>query len=72
MRKHPHAPQLFHIWKLVFLGEIVEAGEGDGLETDASVFFDLAELPALSTGRILPQQLQQLAELSRLGGVVFD
>ncbi|GAB7129164.1 NUDIX hydrolase [Silvimonas sp. JCM 19000] len=72
MRKHPHAPQLFHIWKLVFLGEIVEAGEGDGLETDGVGFFDLAELPALSTGRILPQQLQQLAELSRLGGVVFD
>lgn len=72
MRKHPHDPQLFHIWKLVFAGEILEAGEGDGLETDGVGFFALDALPALSTGRILPQQLRQLAELHELGGTVFD
>ncbi|KAF0813502.1 hypothetical protein IGB42_01853 [Andreprevotia sp. IGB-42] len=72
MRLHPHPEQLFHIWKLIFLGEVIASGEGDGVETDGAGFFALDALPPLSEGRILPQQLQQLDALRRGGGMVFD
>ena len=72
MRLHPHPEQLFHIWKIVFLGEVIAKGEADGIETNGVGFFSLDALPALSTGRILPQQLQQLDQLRRQGGVAFD
>jgi ADP-ribose pyrophosphatase YjhB (NUDIX family) len=72
MNRHAHPPSPFHIWKLVFLGEIVEAGEISGPETDAVQFCDVANLPALSLGRILPEQIRRLAALRRNGGVDFD
>ncbi|SAL79079.1 NUDIX hydrolase [Caballeronia choica] len=70
--KHPHPPSVFHIWKLIFLGKIVNAGEVIGVETDGVGFFDLDTLPALSLGRILPQQIRRLDVLRRSGGVEFD
>jgi ADP-ribose pyrophosphatase YjhB (NUDIX family) len=70
--KHPHPPSVFHIWKLIFLGKVVNAGEVIGVETDAVGFFDLDALPALSLGRILPQQIRLLDALRRSGGVEFD
>ncbi|WP_250528126.1 NUDIX hydrolase [Caballeronia sp. GAWG2-1] len=70
--RHPHPPSIFHIWKLVFLGEIVEAGEVIGAETSAVGFFSLDDLPALSLGRVLPQQIFRLDELRRSGHIDFD
>lgn len=72
MLKHGHPPSMFHIWKLVFLGEIVRAGEISGAETDAAQFFDVDDLPALSTGRILPEQIRRLDELRNRSDVEFD
>lgn len=72
MQRHSHPPSLFHIWKLVFLGEIVATGEFVGGETDGVGFFDLDALPALSLGRVLPEQLHRLDELRRRGDVEFD
>lgn len=72
MQRHSHPPSLFHIWKLVFLGEVVATGEFVGGETDGVGFFDLDALPTLSLGRILPEQLHWLAELRRGGEVEFD
>ncbi|NUQ17418.1 MAG: NUDIX hydrolase [Sphingomonas sp.] len=70
--KHPHPPSVFHIWKLVFLGEIVRAGELIGAETDAVEFFSLDDLPSLSLGRIMPDQIRRLDELRRGSDVDFD
>lgn len=70
--KHPHPPSVFHIWKLVFLGEMVRAGEVIGVETDAVGFFSLDALPSLSLGRIMPQQIERLDELRRSGEIDFD
>ncbi|MEM5310847.1 NUDIX hydrolase [Paraburkholderia sp. JHI869] len=72
MLKHGHPPSVFHIWKLVFLGEIVRAGEISGAETDAAQFFDVDDLPALSEGRILPEQIRRLDELRNNSNVEFD
>jgi ADP-ribose pyrophosphatase YjhB (NUDIX family) len=72
MAKHDHPPSVFHIWKLVFLGTIIERGEVSGGETDAVDFFPVNELPPLSPGRILPEQIRKLNELRRSGGMEFD
>ncbi|KDR33878.1 MULTISPECIES: NUDIX hydrolase [Caballeronia] len=70
--KHPHPPSVFHIWKLVFLGEIVGTGNVIGVETDAVEFFSLDDLPPLSLGRIMPAQIRRLDALRRGGEVDFD
>ncbi|SAL70102.1 NUDIX hydrolase [Caballeronia arvi] len=70
--KHCHPPSVFHIWKLVFLGKVLHAGEKIGEETDAVGFFSLNDLPALSLGRIMPGQIRRLDELRRGADVDFD
>ncbi|SAK83167.1 hypothetical protein AWB79_05599 [Caballeronia hypogeia] len=72
MAKHPHPPSVFHIWKLVFLGEVVKAGKLVGAETDAVGFFALDGLPPLSLGRIMPEQIRRLDALRRSNDVDFD
>jgi ADP-ribose pyrophosphatase YjhB (NUDIX family) len=70
--KHGHPPSLFHIWKLVFLGTITGSGEISGVETNAVGFFPIDDLPPLSLGRNLPEQIRRLDELRRNGGMEFD
>ncbi|SAL64438.1 NUDIX hydrolase [Caballeronia cordobensis] len=70
--KHPHPPSVFHIWKLVFLGTVQHSGERIGEETDAVGFFSPDDLPPLSLGRIMPEQIRRLDELRRGAGVDFD
>jgi ADP-ribose pyrophosphatase YjhB (NUDIX family) len=72
MPKHGHPPSVFHIWKLVFLGEIGALSEISGVETNAAGFFHIDALPPLSLGRILPQQVRKLYQLQCNGGVEFD
>ncbi|MGX7002323.1 NUDIX hydrolase N-terminal domain-containing protein [Caballeronia sp. KNU42] len=72
MPKHGHPPSVFHIWKLVFLGELDALGEISGVETNAADFFPIDALPPLSLGRILPQQIRKLYELRCNGGMEFD
>jgi ADP-ribose pyrophosphatase YjhB (NUDIX family) len=72
MNAHAHPPSVFHIWKLVFLGRIVAAGEVLGTETSEVGFFTLDALPALSLGRILPEQIERLEALRRNGQMDFD
>ncbi|BCG05288.1 putative ADP-ribose pyrophosphatase YjhB (plasmid) [Paraburkholderia sp. PGU19] len=72
MNKHGHPPSVFHIWKLIFLGTIEKAGTSIGTETDAVEFFSIGDLPALSLGRVLPEQIQRLHGLYRSGDVDFN
>ncbi|MGV2289731.1 NUDIX hydrolase [Trinickia sp. YCB016] len=71
-RKHAHPPTLFHIWLLVFLGEVITPGTPPGLETDAAEFFPLDALPPLSPARVLPEQVRRLGELYESGEIEFD
>jgi ADP-ribose pyrophosphatase YjhB (NUDIX family) len=58
--RHPHPPGLHHIYKLMFLCELLGGHAAAGIETDAVGFFPLTALPQLSTGRILASQIQRL------------
>ncbi|SAL88757.1 NUDIX hydrolase [Caballeronia terrestris] len=72
MTRHQHPPSVFHIWKLVFLGDIVTPGDAVGVETDGVEFFNINALPPLSVARILAEQIRRLDELRRIGGIDFD
>ncbi|MEM5365335.1 NUDIX hydrolase [Paraburkholderia azotifigens] len=72
MNRHSHPASPFHIWKLVFLGVIEKAGKVSGTETDNAGFFSVDDIPPLSRGRVLPEQIRRITELYRSGAVDFD
>ena len=51
---------MFHIWKLLFVCEITGGEPRLSNETDGVQFFALDELPTLSTGRIVAEQIHLL------------
>ncbi|CAD6550683.1 NUDIX hydrolase [Paraburkholderia sabiae] len=72
MNKHGHPVSPFHIWKIVFSGAIEKAGMVSGTETDNVGFFALEDIPPLSLGRVLPEQIRRITELHDSGAVDFD
>ena len=58
--RHPHPPNVHHIYKLMFLCELTGGAPAASTETDAVDFFPVAALPPLSLGRILPAQIARL------------
>ncbi len=60
--RHPHPPNVHHIYKLLFLCELTGGQASCSLETDAVEFFALDALPELSRGRILPEQILRAYE----------
>jgi len=60
--RHPHPAGIHHIYKLMFLCELVGGEAATGAETDAVAFFPLTALPELSTHRILRSQIERLYE----------
>ncbi len=64
--KHPHKPSFpFHLYKLFFLCEITGGEPKTSPETDAVEFFKETEIPPLSEGRVLPQQIKRMFEYYR-------
>jgi ADP-ribose pyrophosphatase YjhB (NUDIX family) len=59
-RRHPHPPHVHHIYKLIFLCELLGGEAACSHETDAAAFYPVTALPELSLGRILPQQIALL------------
>ncbi|MDE3743095.1 NUDIX hydrolase N-terminal domain-containing protein [Maribacter polysaccharolyticus] len=59
-RMHPHPPQPFYIYKLVFLCHVEKGKLQHGFDMDGAAFFDIEALPELSTDRILDSQLHHL------------
>lgn len=59
-RMHPHPPQPFYIYKLVFLCTLKGGELQPGFDMDGAAFFKPDALPELSEDRILKSQLQQL------------
>jgi ADP-ribose pyrophosphatase YjhB (NUDIX family) len=67
-RLHPEGPpQLFHIHKLVFVGELIDpdARPQPGLETTDAAFQPLGALPQLSLGRTLPLHIEHAQRVAR-------
>lgn len=67
-RLRPDAPpHLFHIHKLLFLGELADpaAEPAPGGETDGAGFHSVSKLPALSLGRTLPEHIEQALRMAR-------
>lgn len=60
-----HPPCPFHVYKLIFLCEVVGGSARTSLETDAVCFFNEEELPALSESRILSPQVKRAFVFAR-------
>lgn len=56
--RHPHPPMLLHVYKLFFLCELQGGAATPSHETTQIGFFTLGELPALSTARVLREQIE--------------
>ncbi|TMM59257.1 NUDIX domain-containing protein [Maribacter algarum] len=72
-RCHPHPPEQYYIYKLMFLCKITGGELARGFDMLGADFFSLDKLPELSEDRILKSQLQHLFELSKnKADVYFD
>ena len=64
--KHPHKPSFpFHLYKMFFLCEITGGEAKTSPETDAVEFFAEDQIPPLSQGRVLPQQIKRMFDYYR-------
>jgi len=59
-RMHPHPPQPFYVYKLVFLCKIAGGNIAHGFDMAGAAFFKIDDLPELSEDRILGSQMQKL------------
>lgn len=66
-RAHPHPPQPFYVYKLVFLCEAVSTTITKGFDVLDVQYFDVAALPPLSEDRILQSQIELLYQKIRRG-----
>jgi ADP-ribose pyrophosphatase YjhB (NUDIX family) len=60
-----HPPCPFHVYKLIFLCELVGGSAKTSLETEAACFFREDELPALSESRVLLRQVKRAFAFAR-------
>jgi ADP-ribose pyrophosphatase YjhB (NUDIX family) len=70
--RHPHPPSVHHIYKLLFLCELLGGSATVSQETDAVDFFALDALPELSRGRILESQIARLYQHHEQPGLPTD
>ena len=63
--RHGHPPIPYHVYKLVFLCEILDEPPSSDVDTDGAQFFGEQELPELSVSRIIPAQIERFFEHHR-------
>ena len=62
-QRHPYCPRSpYHIYKLIFLCELTGGTPKENIEISDIGFFDVDDLPDLSRGRTLPEDIQLLLE----------
>jgi len=72
-RCHPHPPEQYYIYKLMFYCKIIGGELSHGFDMEGADFFPLDNLPELSEDRILKSQLEHLFTLVRdKADVYFD
>ena len=60
-RMHAHPPQPYYVYKMVFYGELISTGENmlkPAFDVLDASWFDINNLPLLSTDRILSSQIE--------------
>lgn len=62
-RCHPHPPEAFYIYKLIFFCKIIGGELQHGFDMLGADFFPMHKLPELSEDRILKSQLKQLYQM---------
>ena len=70
--RHGHPPIPYHVYKLVFLCEILGERVSSSVEADGVGFFDEHELPELSRSRVTPAQMRRFFEHYRKSGLPPD
>jgi len=60
-----HPPCPFHVYKLIFLCDLVGGSPKISLETEAACFFQEDHLPALSESRVLSRQIKRAFAFAR-------
>ncbi len=63
--RHGHPPIPYHVYKLVFLCEILDETLSGAVDTDGVGFFGEEALPELSISRITPAQIRRFFEHHR-------
>jgi ADP-ribose pyrophosphatase YjhB (NUDIX family) len=71
---HPHPPQPFYVYKIVFLCEIYQGTIHTSFDIEEARYFDIKGLPNLSEDRILKSQIEQLYQIvmNTEAAVYFD
>jgi ADP-ribose pyrophosphatase YjhB (NUDIX family) len=70
--RHGHPPIPYHVYKLVFLCEILDEVPSSRVDTDEVRFFGENELPELSITRVTPTQVSRFFEQHRDPGRPTD
>lgn len=73
-RCHPHPPSPYYIYKMVFLCTLTGGALKAGFDILDAGWFSPENLPELSTDRIVAEQLRELVDIVKSGGMrtVFD
>jgi ADP-ribose pyrophosphatase YjhB (NUDIX family) len=73
-KMHPHPPQPFYVYKIVFLCKAVTTAMEKGFDVLDVQYFDIGNLPPLSEDRILKSQIELLYDKAMKGdpSVYFD
>ncbi|MBK9731280.1 MAG: NUDIX hydrolase [Chitinophagaceae bacterium] len=59
-KMHPHPPQPFYIYKMVFYCTVISSKIEKGFDVLDVQYFDIADIPTLSEDRILKSQIELL------------
>jgi ADP-ribose pyrophosphatase YjhB (NUDIX family) len=63
--RHGHPPIPYHVYKLVYLCEILDEAPSSNVDTDEVQFFTEKELPELSVTRVTRPQISRFFEQHR-------
>jgi ADP-ribose pyrophosphatase YjhB (NUDIX family) len=66
--RHGHPPIPYHVYKLVFLCEILDKFPARMAEADRVEFFGVHELPGLSRSRVIPAQVGRSSNITASRG----
>ena len=63
--RHRHPPIPYHVYKLVFLCEVLDDTPSPDVDTDGVGFFGEQDLPELSVSRVTPAQISRFFQQLR-------
>jgi ADP-ribose pyrophosphatase YjhB (NUDIX family) len=70
--RHGHPPIPYHVYKLVYLCEILDSAPLTDVDTDGARFFSEHEIPELSITRVTRAQISRFFEQHRYPAIPAD